>query len=142
MKPGKVRAIAICIIQHAGRLLVAEGFDEVKKSKFYRPLGGKIEFGERGAETIAREFMEEIDARVTDIRYLGTVENIFTYDGQMGHEIVLVYAGSLADAVLYEQPGLAAHEDDGSAFRAVWMPLDDFRNGRAVVYPDGVLELV
>ena len=142
MKPGKVRALAICLIQHAGCLLVAEGYDEVKHNTFYRPLGGTIEFGETGGETVARELIEEIHAQVVGIRYLGTLENIFVYNGQKGHEIVRIYAGELADRHLYEQPVLSAHEDDGEEFRAVWMPIDDFRQGQAILYPDGVLDLL
>ena len=36
----------------------------MKGQIFYRPLGGVIEFGERGAETVARELKEEIGADV------------------------------------------------------------------------------
>lgn len=142
MKPGKVRSIAICVIQDGGRILVSEGYDEVKRNIFYRPLGGTIEFGETGAETVVREFMEEIRAEVTAIRYLGTLENIFVYDGQKGHEIVLVYAGELADRRFYLQPRIEAQEDDGQVFKAVWMPIDDFQNGRAILYPDRILSLL
>jgi NADH pyrophosphatase NudC (nudix superfamily) len=70
MKPGKVRPLAIGVFRHKGRILAAEGYDRVKKQTFYRPLGGKIEFGETGAEAVARELLEEIGAAVTDLRYL------------------------------------------------------------------------
>ena len=69
---------------------------------YYRPLGGTIEFGERGEEAVRREFREEIAADLADVRYLGMLENIFTYDGRRGHEIVLVYDGLLTDASLYK----------------------------------------
>lgn len=46
MKPQTIRPLAICVFRHAGRILVAEGTDEVKGETFYRPLGGAIEFGE------------------------------------------------------------------------------------------------
>ncbi len=142
MKPGKVQAKAICLIQQAGRLLVAEYYDEVKRNTFYRPLGGTIKFGEVGAETIAREMMEEIHARVENVRYLGIFENIFIYNGQKGHQIMLVYAGDLTDRNLYDLAILSAQEDDGQEFKAVWMPTDEFRQGRAIIYPDGILDLL
>lgn len=81
MKPGKVRPLAICVFRDGDHILAAQGFDEVKGQTFYRPLGGKIEFGERGAETVVREVMEEIGEVVMDVKYLGTLENIFTYAG-------------------------------------------------------------
>jgi 8-oxo-dGTP pyrophosphatase MutT (NUDIX family) len=142
LKAGKVRSIAICLIQNRGRVLVGEGYDAVKRSTFYRPLGGRIEFGELGAETIAREFKEEIRAEVTNIRYLGTLENIFTYDGQRGHEIVLIYSGDLADGRLYDQEEISLIEDDGQEFIAVWIPIEDFRCGKLIIYPTGVLDLL
>src|SRR5512144_1089515 len=119
MKKNRVRAIAICVFYHAGRILVAEGFDEAKNQKFYRPLGGTIEFGEYSAETVRRELMEEIQAEVTDLRYLGTLENIFTFDGKNGHEIVLVYDGKLADRALYAKKVLRGNEF-GESFEAMW----------------------
>ena len=60
MKAGKIRPLAICVFLHQGRILVSVGYDSVKKQTFYRPLGGKIEFGEPSAETVRRELMEEI----------------------------------------------------------------------------------
>ncbi len=77
MKPNIIRPIAICVLQHNGRILAAEGYDPKKQQTFYRPLGGAIEFGEYGVDTIARELMEELGAAVVELRYLGVAENIF-----------------------------------------------------------------
>ena len=142
MKPGKVRALAICLVQHDSKILVAEYHHKLKGDTFYRPLGGTIEFGERGSGAVAREFMEEIHARLGQIQYLGTLENIFTYNEQMGHEIVMVYSGVLVDQHLYALPVITAHEDDGGEFPAVWMPIEGFRKGQATLYPDHVLDLL
>jgi ADP-ribose pyrophosphatase YjhB (NUDIX family) len=102
-------------------------------------LGGAIEFGEYGHQALARELREELGAEVLDPRYLGTLENLFVYDGEQGHEVVLLYEGTLVDAALYEQAEMTAYEDDGSAFRALWKPLVDFGRGKAPLYPDGLL---
>ena len=138
----RIRPLAICLINHHGKTLAAEGYDPVKGEIFYRPLGGQIEFGERGHETIVREFREEIDAAVTDIKYLGALENLFTFNGEKGHEIVLVYAGNLADAALYDQENIAGVEDgDNLHFIAKWIPIADCIAGRVRLYPEGVLTL-
>ncbi len=84
----------------------------------------------------------EIGAEITTPRYLATLENIFVYIGQQGHEICLIYAAALVDASLYEQEWIAGQEDDGTALKAVWMPIDQFRNGQAILYPDGLLPLL
>jgi len=122
---------------------VAEGYDPLKKQTFYRPLGGGIEFGERSEETIHRELMEEIGAEVSDLKYLGTLENIFVFDGIPGHEIVQVYDGVLQDSGLYEQAVIVGREADiAESFKATWKGLDEFGAGRSILYPDGLLELL
>ncbi|HET9129709.1 MAG TPA: NUDIX hydrolase [Terriglobia bacterium] len=145
MKKNKIRALAICVFWRDGRILVAKGYDKVKKQVFYRPLGGAIEFGETSAETIHRELKEEIEARVKDLRYLGTLENIFTFNGDSGHEIVLIYDGSFADKSIYKRNGIEGHEDndDSPLFTAYWMKLRDFHGKHAPpLYPTGLLELL
>jgi 8-oxo-dGTP pyrophosphatase MutT (NUDIX family) len=145
MKPGKVRPLAICVFRRGGRILAAEGYDSVKGEPFYRPLGGRIEFGEYSHETVTREVREEIGAAVRNLRYLGTLENVFTYNGQPGHEIVLVYDGEFVDEALYERETISGQEDE-EAFdgdiTAVWKPLAFFERGEAPLYPVGLLELL
>jgi 8-oxo-dGTP pyrophosphatase MutT (NUDIX family) len=141
MREEKIRAIAICICRDGERILVAEGHDSKKGQTFYRPLGGTIEFGERGEETVRREFREEIGADLLEVRYIGTLENIFTYEGRRGHEVVLVYDGRLSDRSLYEKE-IIQGDELGTPFKAVWKRLDEFGPGRPPVYPDGLLELI
>jgi ADP-ribose pyrophosphatase YjhB (NUDIX family) len=139
----QIRPLAICIFRQGDRLLVGEGYDPLKREQFYRPLGGGIEFGERGQETIQRELMEEIQAEVEDIRYLFTLENIFTFNGERGHEIILIYDGRLKDATLYAQEVIEGAEFDGfrnAPLKAVWKRLDEFGAGKAILYPEGLLE--
>jgi 8-oxo-dGTP pyrophosphatase MutT (NUDIX family) len=145
MKKNKIRPLAICVFWHDGRILAAKGYDKVKKQIFYRPLGGAIEFGESSAETIARELKEEINARVKGLSYLGTLENIFTFNGDDGHEIVMIYNGTFVDKSLYKRDSIEGHEDndDSPLFTAYWMKLDDFRGKDAPrLYPKGLLELL
>ncbi len=143
MKPNAIRPIAICGFYHNGRILAAEGHEPLTQQRFYRPLGGAIEFGEHSADTLIRELQEELGAAVTDLRYLGALENVFTYNGQTGHEIILVYDGAFADPALYERPQLDGVEDSGARFRAVWLALADCRRpGAPPVYPTGLLELL
>ncbi len=143
MKPNKVRPLALGIFRRDDAILVARGHDSVKHQTYYRPLGGKIEFGELGAETVVRELREEINAEVVNVRYLGTLENIFTYEGQAGHEIVLVYEAEFADAALYRRDTLEGNDDHELLFTALWLPLSAFTGPDAPpLYPDGLLELL
>jgi ADP-ribose pyrophosphatase YjhB (NUDIX family) len=140
----QIRPLAICVFRNGDRILVGEGYDPVKQETFYRPLGGGIKFGEHTEETIQREVREEIDAEVASLRYLFTLENIFTFNGELGHEIVLVYNGRLVDAALYAQETIEGQEFDGfrqSLLKAVWMQIKEFGPG-APLYPDGLLEFL
>ena len=141
---GYIRPLAICVFRDGNRILVSEGFDPVKQQTFYRPLGGGIEFGERGEDTLRREMREELDAEISDVKYLGAIENIFTFAGNRGHEIVMVYDASFVDAALYARAELDGFENGAPnpRFKAVWKSLDEFDPVRAPVYPDGLVELL
>ena len=141
MKNGQIRTIVLGIFQHEGRLLVFEGYDPIRGLTFYRPLGGGIEFGEYGHQALAREMREEIGAEITDVRYLGVIENIFTHAGKQGHEIVLVYAARFIDPAFYQQSALAGAEDNGTPIMVSWKPLADFENG-AFLVPIELLDLL
>lgn len=141
----QIRPLAICVFRHRDRILVAEGYDPVKQQTFYRPLGGGIEFGERSEETICREVMEELDVEVApgSLKYLGAVENIFTFNGTPGHEIVLVYDGLLKDSELYDRAVIIGQEVDmNESFTAIWKSLDEFGVGKSILYPTGLLEML
>lgn len=143
MKKNRIRPLAICVFRNNDRILVAEGYDPVKKQSFYRPLGGGIEFGEYSEQTVHRELMEEIGAEIGELKYLGTLENIFIFNGETGHEIVLVYDGVLNESGLYEQAVIEGKEADiNESFDAVWKNLDEFGEGRSILYPTGLLELL
>ena len=139
----RIRPLAICIFRKNDRILVAEGYDPVKNEHFYRPLGGGIEFGEYSEQTIHRELREEIGAEVCDLKYLGTLENVYVFNGTPGHEIIRIYDGVLKNAELYELPEVIGREMDiDVTFRAVWKPIDEFGEGKSILYPTGLLELL
>jgi ADP-ribose pyrophosphatase YjhB (NUDIX family) len=139
MRPERIRPIAICVCRDSDRILVTEFYE--KGRVYYRPLGGTIEFGERGEDAVRREFREEIAAELAEVRYLGTLENIYT-DGEMrGHEIVLVYDGRLTDTSLYKEEVIQGDEL-GVPFRAVWKRLDEFDSETLPAYPEGLMALL
>jgi 8-oxo-dGTP pyrophosphatase MutT (NUDIX family) len=144
MKKKRIRPLAICVFQHHDRILVAEGYDSIKDEYFYRPLGGGIEFGETSMETVCRELMEELTVEVDreSLKYLGTVENIFHFNGIPGHEIVLIYDGVLKESGLYEQTVILGKEANGIDIRALWKNIDEFSEGRSILYPTGLIEIL
>ncbi len=147
MASNRIRPIAICVFRKDERILVAEGYDSTKEQPlYYRPLGGGIEFGEYAGEAVTREIWEEIGAEVINLEYLGVLENIFTLEGEIGHEIVFVYRAEFKDGAMYETTSIYGKDDteDGSlqSFEALWKPISEFQSGQARLVPEGLLELL
>lgn len=141
MREGIIRPLALCIIRHNGRLLVMDGHDKKKNQKFYRLLGGGIELGEYGEDALKREFKEELGAELKDIKYVATIENIFTFEGAQGHEIVLLYEAELADDSLNDME-LMPILDSESKNNALWKDISEFKENKSILYPDNVIQYI
>ena len=138
----RIRPLALCLFRRDdGAILVAPGYDTVKRQRFYRPLGGEIEFGELAEDAARREVREEIGAEVDGLRLLGVFENLFVYQGERGHELVWAFEGRFSDASFYQREVIDCDEG-GARFEAHWVPLDLFVRGEAPLYPDGLLEML
>ena len=144
MKKNKIRPLAICVFRRDDRILVNQGRDLVKDEYFYRPLGGGIEFGESSIDTICRELMEELNVEVDreSLEYLGTLENIFHFNGFPSHEIIMIYDGALKEPGLYDHKVIVGKEPNGEEVRAEWKDIDEFGAGKSILYPTGLLELL
>ena len=81
---------------------------------------------------LCAEMHEETGLEVVNVRYLGAVENIFTYLGEQGHEIVMLYEGEFADLLVYDKVVLECCEANDESFIGVWKRLDVLREWRAV----------
>ena len=60
----EIRPIVLGLAIQDNKLLVNEGFDNVKNQTFYRCLGGGIEFLEKSTDALKREFLEEINTNI------------------------------------------------------------------------------
>jgi thiaminase (transcriptional activator TenA) len=136
-----IRPLVGAVIRDRDRLLVWEDHDPDTGKVVSVPLAGGIEFGESGAEAIARELREEIDATAVRVDYLGTIEDIYDWNGQKRHELYLLYDVELAERDVYAADGIRVVEPDGTRYVASWRALADFRRGARLV-PDGLLDLI
>jgi len=133
---GKIRVKVFGLIRDKERLFVSEDYDSVKQEKYYRALGGSIEFGETSYAALQREFQEEIQAKLTNIRYLGCLENLFTYEGKSGHEIVQVYECYFVDSKFYQLEKLVFFEADNSQHQAMWIDICRFKSRELRLVPE------
>jgi ADP-ribose pyrophosphatase YjhB (NUDIX family) len=140
-RPGAIRPIAAAVIRDGDRLLVWEDHDPATGDVVCVPLAGGIEFGETGAEAIARELQEEIGQIPARVVFLGFLEDIFDWNCRRRHELWLIYDVELAGDGLTGRDEVVVHEDDGTTYLARWRRLHEF-HGPARLVPGGLLELI
>lgn len=133
-KKQRIRPIAICLFRRGDRILVHEGVDTVKGTRFARPLGGGIEFGEHSRDAVIREIREELNAEITNVRQIGILESIYIYEGEPGHELVFVYDGQFVDESLYEKASLTVAEGERT-FPAYWRSLQELKSDALTLVP-------
>lgn len=131
----EIRPIVLGLAIKENKLLVSEGFDKIKNQTFYRCLGGGIEFLEKSTDALKREFKEEINVEIVVKEFLGISENIFTYQGKDAHEHVFYYNIDISDKD-YKNEYIVA-DDNG---KAVWININEFKNGNKILYPEDVFK--
>jgi 8-oxo-dGTP pyrophosphatase MutT (NUDIX family) len=139
-----IRIQALALVRQGDRILVEKGRDEVKDETFFRLLGGTVEFGETGAETLRRELREELGSEADVGRLVATIENLFAYEREAAHEICLVYECSLGDD-LYALDEWDAHEETAGSVvihRVSWRAISSFGSGGGILYPVELRELL
>ncbi|MEM3670934.1 MAG: NUDIX domain-containing protein [Thermoprotei archaeon] len=125
---------AFCIFSVEDSVLVYRMKDEHSGSTFYRFVGGKVNFGEKSADTICREVKEETGLELRNPRLLTVVENVFTYNGVTRHEVDFIYDGTLSGKA--HQPGDTLQcDDDGRKFVAKWKTSRELEYEGLPVYP-------
>ena len=137
----QIRVLALGLIREGDRLFISEGCDPVKQQTFYRVMGGGVEFGETSYDALKREFLEEIQAELTNIKYLGCLENLFTFNGQPGHEIIQLYQCDFVEQKFYQLEQLVFPEGDRKK-RALWVDTNRFTSGELRIVPENFLEYV
>ncbi|WP_460797319.1 NUDIX hydrolase [Microbacterium sp. GXF0217] len=136
----RIRNISVGLPVKDGHVLVLVGRDQSIGQDFYRAIGGGIEFGERADEALRREFMEELGVALDGSRLLAVTENIFTYEGEPGHEIAHVFAVDCAGLDALPLDAELRILDEGSPVR--WLPIDDLREGTRPLFPAGAPDAV
>lgn len=135
----RIRPVALAVIRDGSRLLVRR-YTAPNGDRYYRPLGGAIEFGELAAQAVKREIREEIEAEIERVRHLTTVENIFERDGEQAHQIEFLFEARFVDRSLYRAELIHGTESSGKRIEAVWLDLSGPLDGP--LYPQGLRELL
>jgi len=142
---GRIRPLALALIRRGDRILVERGRDDVKGETFFRLLGGTIEFGEKGADTVRRELREELGTEIDVGALVATVENVFKHEGEAAHEIALVYECGLRDERLYSVDAWDAQETTSASVvthPVAWRSVHSFGAGGDTLYPEELLRVL
>lgn len=134
----------MCLIVQNGKALVADAETFRGKNndgstavpgKFYRLLGGSLEFDESAEEGVRREIREETQSELKNLQLLTVIESRFTYARTRGHEIVFLYKGDLVDESLIEKERI--HVPEGTYdFYATWVPVNSLLLKENPLYPE------
>lgn len=140
----RIGAAAVGVIVHDGHILLEPMAWWLNVGLMWRPIGGYINFGEYAADTVVREFREELSRDVEVIRLLDVYENIVTFEVDSGplevHETVFLYELRFAaqHRPLDLEP-LPSFEQDAPAgdehSTAYWLPISELRAGEHPVFP-------
>ncbi|WP_354455852.1 NUDIX domain-containing protein [Methylobacterium sp. 1030] len=122
--PAEIRVKALGLPRRGNSLLVAEVRADDGRLKGVRPLGGSVAFGERVEDALIREFREELGVTVSVLGGPRVMENIFTHEGQVGHEVLFLFPVALPPGRFDGQERFVFHEDSGTACVARWCDLD------------------
>lgn len=130
----QVRPIALCLIVHQDRVLLHD-FTHYG-TRYLRPIGGGIDFGERAIDAVRREVMEELNAAISEPELLAVWENPekFIEHKDQKHEIIFLFRASLVDMQLSGYSTLPLN-DNGVEATASWFYVQELLDA-----PKGRLE--
>lgn len=138
-----IRPVALALIQNSkGQFLLHKGYDKVKDEHFYRPLGGGIEFSELGQVALEREIKEELNQEITVSELRASFENVFTFDGLKGHEIIMLYSANFKNQAVYQQKELEIYESGVAIAKAMWKSVGEIKAEGAKLYPSGLERVI
>ncbi len=131
------RVAGICV--HDGRVLLQKPADDPT----YAFPGGHVSFGETNAETLRREFREEIGAEIEVGALKWVAEVFFPWGDKPCHQICLYYIVTILDEKTPREGSFTAREQlEDRAFPLIfhWVPLAEA--SRCELYPTQCRELL
>lgn len=99
------------LIHSSGHILIHRAIGD----QFWVLPGGRVEFHEASAETLAREIEEEIGcpATIGPLRFI--IENFFEFAGMRVHELGFYYEAELSRPLPFHESEIVHRIKDGSA---------------------------
>lgn len=128
------------ILIHNGKVLLQKPKDDD-----YAIIGGHVSSMETTAETLKREYAEEIHASIEVDRLMAVSEIFFPWGKKPCHQICLYYKIHLTDMNAIPLDGVFSGYDEFDHQRVdldfCWVPLKELRNGLKV-YPEELIPYI
>ena len=139
-KQNIIRVKTLAWLQAGSAIFVVRMHDEIKGDDYYRPIGGSVEFGETTREALLREAQEELGTGVCITGEPLILENLFTCDGEQGHEIDYIYPSQFIDTAFNQPRVYPLIEASGEHYETAWIALPKFLSGEQRLVPEALLE--
>lgn len=134
-----IRLKALGLHWRGNRLLAAEVLNDAGRVKGVRPLGGTVDFGETAEAAVIRESQEELGITVRTLGRPVFMENIYTHEGSVGHEILAIFDVTFPPDAFGDETRIEFKEDNGATCFAEWFALDTLDlPDRPQLYPEGL----
>ncbi len=133
----EIRPVVLGIAKHNNKILVGKGYDKITKQTFYRCLGGGIEFLETSESALKREYKEELGIDIDVGEFCGIAENIFTFEGNKSHELILLYNINIKECDFKDEYHVM---EDGRINEAYWVDIDEFKSSKKILYPEQIFK--
>lgn len=136
---GSIAPMVYCIFLHRGRILLVKDEELSNGKPCYRPIGGRLAFGEYSWEAIRREVRSLIGEDVKNLEFVaGPSEAVTSVNNKIRHEIIFLFKGEL-DTEATEKVSEALI---GKKLYPVWRTLKELKKEKIHLYPEELLDLV
>jgi len=127
------------IVLHNGHVLL----QNTERDHGYAFPGGSVAFGETNAETLAREFREELGAEIKVGPLRWVEENFFCWNNTQYQQICLTYAVELTNEIPMEGRFRCLEiRTGGNQVWFTWLPIERLRDSDITVYPHDAADLL
>lgn len=121
-----------------GGILVENGRILLQRDIFgnHAVVGGHVSFMEQTAETLKREFQEELNVKIGVDELVGVQENFFMWGDKPCHQVQFYYAVHLEDDSFFREgvfTGIDELEDQTIQLDYLWVPVEEL--GKISMFP-------
>lgn len=129
-----IRNKSIVSVVNNGEVLLSEGYDPVREFRFYRPVGGSVEFGEPTKVAAERELKEELGLSGQTLRFMNFHESMFQFLGKDEHEIMFHFICHITDEARANLPSHVT-ESNGEKVNVSWYSKAELEKIRSGIVP-------